>query len=85
MPYQMTNLPPPRLPGRLNDETGIVCTPLVDGGYRVATSDGWEICRLSDSTREGLASEIAEAIRMARDIGFEQGRSFVRQALGVAP
>jgi uncharacterized protein (DUF433 family) len=52
------------------------------GNIRIFTSDGWTICELYTHHPQALADDIAEAIRMARDSGFEQGRAHVRAALG---
>jgi hypothetical protein len=46
-------------------------------------SDAYEICSIVAATPQGMADQIAAAIRNARDIGFEQGRRYVREALGI--
>ena len=52
-------------------------------GYLISDSHEWRITEIAAATPEGIASQIATAIREARDIGFEQGRAYVRKALGV--
>lgn len=41
------------------------------------------ICEIEAATLQGIADSIAKAVREARDIGFEQGREYVRRALGI--
>ena len=41
------------------------------------------ICEIDAATPQGIADQIANSIREARDIGFEQGRQYVREALGI--
>lgn len=47
-------------------------------------SDGTTICRLNSATQEGLARQIAQLVRDMRQVGFEEGRSYVREALGIS-
>lgn len=54
-----------------------------EGSVRVHTDEGWTICDIDAATPQGMANDIADAIRMARGQGFEQGRQYVRDALGV--
>jgi len=52
-------------------------------GYLITDTHDWKICEIHDTTPEGVADQIATAIREARDTGFEQGRAHVRKALGI--
>jgi len=75
--YEMINLP--------TKENGpdIKCVQNEQGDFEVYNGDGWRICTLQNTTVNGLCTDIADAIRLARDIGFEQGRQYIRSALGV--
>ena len=64
-----------------NSKVGIECI-LIEGGYRIQTSEGYVIEDISAATAKGIANQIAAAIRNARDIGFEQGRQFIKDAIG---
>lgn len=61
----------------------IQCTPTEHGTFRVHTSDGWEICMIGGAAPQGTANDIASAMRLIRDRGFEQGLQHVRRALGI--
>jgi hypothetical protein len=41
------------------------------------------ICEIDAPSLAGKAYQIACAIREARDLGFEQGRKYIRNALGI--
>lgn len=51
--------------------------------YLITDSHDWRVTEISVTTPEGIADQIAWAIKEARDIGFEQGRAHVRKALGL--
>ena len=51
--------------------------------YVILDSHDYIICEIDITTPEDIACQIAVAIKEARDIGFEQGRKYIRKALGV--
>lgn len=51
-------------------------------GYLIADTHEWRITEIAAATPEGIADQIATAIKEARDIGFEQGRAHIRKAIG---
>lgn len=53
-----------------------------DDGYVFCTGKGWRICEVDAATPEGRAAHMARLLEEARDQGFEQGRAYVRAALG---
>jgi len=56
----------------------------IDGVYRISTSEGWRICEIDNTeNKQIIAERIAELIEIVRDRGFEQGRAYVREALGI--
>ena len=73
--YQFTNLPTKNGP-----EMEAVVT---DGWFRIQTTEGREICAVSRSTPEGTASDIVDAIRFARDRGYQQALADIRRQLGI--
>jgi hypothetical protein len=75
--YQMINLP------TKESESDIKCIQNEQGDFEVYDGDGWLICTLQNTTMDSLCTDIADAIRLARDKGFEQGRRYVRSALGI--
>ena len=77
MVWKVTNVP------TKGSKTGIECKPTEHGDYRVQTTEGWEICTICGTTPESIASGIASALSKVRDVGFEQGREHVRNALGI--
>jgi hypothetical protein len=93
----MVNLPDINRDKKLNMETkivGVVSPPTQFAGpditfsVKIFKQDPTEfseylICEIDAATPEGIAHQIANAIREARDIGFEQGRRYVREALGL--
>jgi hypothetical protein len=50
--------------------------------YFITDSHEWKITEIMAATPEGIANQIATAIKEARDIGFEQGRAHIRKAIG---
>lgn len=73
----MTNLP-----DVTQKDIRIVAKVTEHGYIRIQTSEGWEIDTIRSTDPESIASHIARLITEARDGGFEQGRAFVRRALG---
>lgn len=65
-----------------NSDIKIKCKS-TENGFQVYTSEGWEICRLSNSTPQELAKDIESILTKIRDIGFDQGREYIRNALGI--
>ena len=64
--------------------TEIKCFVVEGRGFEVRTGDvGALICEIGALTPLQTADDIASAIYEARNIGFEQGRKYVRRALGV--
>ena len=51
--------------------------------YVILDSHDFIIYEINITTPEDIAHQIAIAIKEARDIGFEQGRKYIRKALGV--
>lgn len=51
--------------------------------YVILDSHDYIITEINITTPEDIAHQIANAIKEARDIGFEQGRKHIRKALGV--
>jgi hypothetical protein len=51
--------------------------------YIILDDHGYIIKEFDITTHEDIAHQIAVAIKEARDIGFEQGRKYIRKALGV--
>jgi hypothetical protein len=51
--------------------------------YSIHDDHNWKICEIDITTPEDIARQIATAIKEARDIGFEQGRAYIRRAMGV--
>ena len=74
--YRMVNLPAKK-------DNQIIEGKFTGHSYRIQTSDGWEICQISKSTDEGIAREIAAAIRFARDLGYAQAQEDMRRQLGL--
>ena len=77
MPYKLTNLP--KAQKSLEDD--VQCD--YENGVYTLHAGGWRICTMHAQTPDGMARDIAAAIRTARDRGFEHGREHVRKALGV--
>lgn len=73
----MNNLP------NVHSDIDIVAKVSANGSILVQTHEGWRICEIQTGTTEAMLFDIATAIREARDIGFEQGREYIRRALGV--
>lgn len=73
--YQFHNLPTkngPSIEGKASDHV-----------YRVQTNDGWLICEIGRATDKQTAHDIAAAIRLARDAGYEQALMDIRHQLGI--
>ena len=77
MVWNVTNVP------TRASNIGIECALTEHGDYRVQTTEGWEICTICGTTPESIASGIASALSEVRDVGFEQGREYVRNAFGI--
>lgn len=77
----MTNLP-----NRFDHDT-VICDPvhvvgLTKTGFVIRNSAGYAIDNIQGDPNE-IAREIARLITEARNLGFEQGRAYVRNALGL--
>lgn len=72
--YQFTNLPKKDGP----EIKGIS----LNYCYQIRTENGI-ICEIGKNTDQGTASDIASAIRYARDAGYQQALSDVRRQLGI--
>lgn len=67
-----------------DENIGIECNPNPNGnGYLLITSTGWRMYEINAATPEGVAYQIQQLVVQARNQGFEQGRAFVRRALGL--
>ena len=73
--YQFSNLPK-------KNELGIDCK-FTEGCYRVQTTEGWMICEISRASHLATANDIADAIRRARDAGYQQALDDARKFLGI--
>lgn len=76
--YNFCNLP------RRTSKTEIVGTPLENGDFAIfAKQDHFSvtICTICGTSPESIARGIADAIKNARDVGFEQGREYVHRAI----
>jgi hypothetical protein len=51
--------------------------------YIILDDHGYIIKEIDITIHEDIAHQIAIAIKEARDIGFEQGRKYIRKALGI--
>lgn len=51
--------------------------------YQIQTSEGWAICRVEKTTDARIATDIADAIRFARDAGYQQALTDIRRQLGI--
>lgn len=68
----------------INDKTvGIKVTVNAAGDYQVSTTDRWNITEVSGHSKESTASDIQSLLQEFLKIGFEQGRTHVRTALGL--
>lgn len=74
--YKFTNLPTKKAGPNIESE-------VTETTYKIFTSDGWIICEVGRYSSKGTASDIADAIRFARDAGYEQALSDVRNQLGI--
>ena len=73
--YQFINLPK-------KDELRIEGVD-TDSHYRVQRDDGYLICEVEKNNDRQIASDIANAVRFARDAGYQQALSDIRNMLGV--
>ena len=73
--YQFINLPK-------KDELRIEGVD-TDSHYRVQRDDGYRICEVEKNNDRQIASDIADAVRFARDAGYQQALSDIRNMLGV--
>jgi hypothetical protein len=60
----------------------ITCQPM-HGGFEFYGENGSTLCHIVSATPEGMARQLADLLTRIRDIGFEHGREYVRDALGV--
>lgn len=83
--HSLYNLPRRTIEGGLsnNIEGGIAKCPT--GTYIEIHCGGWKCCDdlMFDDNAKQIAVTIAKIIELALDVGFEQGREYVRKALGV--
>jgi len=73
--YQFTNFPDkkgPKIEATINQYDIII-----------HTSSGSTICEINHQNLKGIANEICDALRFARDCGYEQAKSDIRKQLGV--
>ncbi len=68
------------LPGHKQPIQGSVAP---NGVIQVTNAHGAVIMQFSQGTPAALASQIAQAVALARDQGFEMGRAHIRTALGL--
>lgn len=84
--HSLKNLPRRTLAGGLSCHIDGGIREYENGGkYIQISSGGWMCCEeiLAESNSEQLATTIARIIELALDAGFEQGREYIRKALGV--
>ena len=83
--HQLKNIPRRALDGELNKDIDGALRTYPTGVYSQISCDGWLCCEeiKVDSNEEQIAVTIARIIELALDAGFEQGREYVRNALGV--
>lgn len=53
------------------------------GQYQVQTEEGWIICTIEKGNDARIASDIADAIRFARDAGYRQALESIRRVLEI--
>jgi hypothetical protein len=51
--------------------------------YRIQTDEGWLICEVEKNHDAQIAGDIADAIRFARDEGYQQALADIRRQLGI--
>ena len=75
MVWRITNVP------TSESLVAIKCKHTDEGDYQIYTSEGAIICVIRGTTPDSICEGLATVV--PRDIGFDQGRSYIRKALGL--
>lgn len=82
--HTLNNLPSRTIEGSLSDRVEGRINETSHGKYIQISSGGWVCCDniKFDDNAEQIAVTIARIIELALNAGFEQGRGYVRNAIG---